>query len=299
MHAAGARTIPEFILRTAGPDGAAAGSTGDHMARAMLHNTRALVDKALAGGRYRAARNRKPPRKLGTHLWLWDCLSCSKCIPACPNDAVFEIEVEPFIGEVPVVEVSGQAWRETGSRLYRALKSTQIAIFADACNDCGNCDVYCPESGGPHIEKPRFFASLESWTRAAPLTGFVLTKEAGAFVLRARMPEGEFTLSCAPGCDRAEFEAPAGIVTVDWNTHKILAVRRPQSRTPPLDAARGGPEPVEGPDPESRAPSSATRGPSPETRVPVDLSVYMTLRLLLHALSQGPRVNFVNAAFVE
>ena len=118
---------------------------------------------------------------------------------------MFEIEVEPFVGEVPVIDVgSDGTWRETGRRLYRALKPTQIAIFADACNDCGNCDVFCPEDGGPQIEKPRFFGSLESWRRAAPLTGFVLTREDDALVLRGRMPEGDFVLTHVPGSDQAD-----------------------------------------------------------------------------------------------
>jgi putative selenate reductase len=247
-----------------------AGSNAETLDRAMLLNTRTLLDKALTGARYRADQNRKPPRKLGTHLWLWDCLSCSKCIPACPNDAVFEIEVEPFIGEVPVIEIEGGAWRDVDRRLYRALKPTQIAIFADACNDCGNCDVFCPEDGGPYIEKPRFFGSVESWQRAAPLTGFVLTKEDDAVVLRGRMPEGEFALSHAHGSGDAQFDAGGAVAVLDWESHEVLSVRQPESRIP-----------------------------NPESRTPIDLSVYLTLRLLLSALLSGPRVNFVNAAIVE
>ena len=222
MHAVGARTIPEFIVRSAGTGDSPAGSNADTLDRAMLRNTRTLLEKALTGERYRADQNRKPPRKLGTHLWLWDCLSCSKCIPACPNDAVFEIEVEPFIGEVPVIEIEGGAWRDVGRHLYRALKSTQIAIFADACNDCGNCDVFCPEDGGPYIEKPRFFGSLESWRRAAPLTGFVLTKDADAVVLRGRMAEGEFALTRIRGSAETVFDAPGAVVVVDWASHEVL-----------------------------------------------------------------------------
>jgi len=278
MRAAGARTIPEFILRSAGLDAADSEPGDADLGLAMQRNTKTLLDKALTGERYRAARNRRPPRKLGTRLWLWDCLSCRKCIPACPNDAVFEIEVEPFAGEVPVIDVvSDGTWRETGRRLYRALKPTQIAIFADACNDCGNCDVFCPEDGGPHIEKPRFFGSLASWQRAAPLTGFLLTREGDALVLRGRMPEGEFVLTRVPGSEGAVFEVPAAVVTVSWNSHEIQAARQ---RETPI------------PNPESRI-------PSPESRVPVDLSSYMTFRLLLGALSSGPRVHFANAAIVE
>ncbi len=261
MRGAGARTIPEFIERTAG--GAA---------DAMLRNTRTLLDRAVADERYRASRNRKPPRKLGTHLWFWDCVSCSKCIPVCPNDAVFEVEVEPFVGEVPILQVDGEGAREVGRRLYRAVKPTQIAIFADACNACGNCDVFCPEDGGPYLEKPRFFGSVESWRRAAPLTGFVLTKDAGTFVLRARLTDGEFTLSHEDESDRAVFGTGPVRVSVGWESHEVLSASLIESRAP-----------------------------SPESRVPVvvDFSPYMTLRLLLDALLQAPRVNFVNAEFVE
>ena len=270
MHAAGAKTIPEFVVRSAGISDSQTGPADDTLDRAMLLNTRTLLDKALTGERYRAAQNRKPPRKLGTHLWLWDCLSCSKCIPACPNDAVFEIEVEPFIGELPLVEIERGAWREVDRRVYRALKPTQIAIFADACNDCGNCDVFCPEDGGPYIEKPRFFGSLASWRRAAPLAGFVLTKEDDAFLLRGRLPEGEFALNRAWGSGDALFDAGEAAVVLGWDSHEVRAVRRRESRIP-----------------------------NPESRVLVDLSAYMTLRLLLGALLKGPRVNFANAALLE
>ena len=278
MRAVGARTIPEFILRSAGVETTPAGNGDTALDLAMRVNARTLLDKALTDGRYRAARNRRPPRKLGTHLRLWDCLSCRKCIPACPNDAVFEIDVEPFVGDVPVIDVgSDGTWRATGCRLYHALKTTQIAIFADACNDCGNCDVVCPEDGGPQFEKPRFFGSLESWRRAAPLTGFLFTREDDAFVLRGRMSEGDFVLTYVPGSDRAVFESQAAIVTVSWNSHEIQAARQRETRIP---------------NPESRV-------PSPACRIPIDLSSYMTFRLLLGALSSGPRVSFANAAFVE
>jgi len=274
MRAAGARSIPEFIQRSAGL--AAEGGAGEEdLERAMLVNARALLQQALGADRYRAARNRKPPRKLGTHLWLWDCLSCAKCIPACPNDAVFEIDIEPFIGEVPVIAIDGDGWREADKRLYRALKVTQIAIVADACNDCGNCDVFCPEDGGPQIEKPRFFGSLESWSRAAPLSGFVLTRENGAFVLRARLADGEYALTHVPGSSEAVFEASGAAVILDWHAHAVVSARR-------ADAAS-----VRAPNPESRGPAM------------VDLSPAMTLRLLLDAVLKPSRVHFVNAPFVE
>ena len=263
MRAAGARTIPEFILRSAGTGAAAAIRPRRRCAR--YRNTRTLLDRALTDERYRAAQNRKPPRKLGTHLWLWDCLSCSKCIPACPNDAVFEIEVEPFVGEVPVIEVDGEArWREADRRLYRAVKPTQIAIFADACNDCGNCDVFCPEDGGPYIEKPRFFGSLDVVAARGP--AHRLRAHEGGRCVRAARPDGR-------GRVRADARRRVGrraastpvtpVVVVAW------AIRTRSCR---FDAV-----PIPSPEP-----------PSPESAV-VDLSPYMTLRLLLDALAAAIR----------
>jgi putative selenate reductase len=293
VRASGARSIPEFILRSAGHT--AAGPPGhEDLERALLANAKALLDRALGDDRYRAASNRKPPRKLGTHLWLWDCLSCGKCIPACPNDAVFEIEIDPFIGEVPVIALDGGGWREADRRLYRALKTTQIAVFADACNDCGNCDVFCPEDGGPQVEKPRFYGSVDVWRRATPLPGFVLTREDDAFILHGRQDGIELSLTHAAGASEALFVTGPAAVSCDWESHEILSVRLLSERSP---------------NPESRpstmlgAALSPSKGriPNPESRVPVlvDLSRYLTLRLLLGALVDGRRVNFVNAPFVE
>ena len=36
----------------------------------------------------------------------------------------------------------------------------------------GDCDTYCPEYGGPFIEKPRFFSSEESYKKHHEYDGF-------------------------------------------------------------------------------------------------------------------------------
>jgi len=335
MREVGARTIPEFIERTAATRvdaGLKSCATKDAQSGATTSaidvNTQTLLEQALTSERYRSAQNRKAPRKLGTHLWLWDCISCSKCIPACPNDAVFEIEVDPFVGDVPVIAMTAGGWREVGRRLYRAMKPTQIAIFADACNDCGNCDVFCPEDGGPYIEKPRFFGSLDAWRRAAPLTGFVLTREDGVFTLLGRLDEDEFALSHRPASNVATLEHGAATVTVDWNSHEILSAgmipasaglpsrsfrpAKPRGDEGEQTAPRaGGPERPRGDEggngPPRHSPGASLRlgagqaapgSPKATGSSVVDLSAYMTLRILLDALMRPHRVNFVNAAFV-
>ncbi len=251
MRAVKARTLRDFVVHTArarGHDGAPGAA-----------NLRHLLDLALTDPRYRAAALRKP-RKLGTHLWLWDCLSCSKCIPVCPNDALFEIEVDPFVGEVPVIEVDGNNWRETERLLYRALKPTQIALVADACNACGNCDVFCPEDGGPFAEKPRFFLSMSAFRQAAPLPGFVVERRGTCLTLHGRFVDaGECALTRDVSAAHDVFEAGCVTASLDRATHQPVAA-----------ALRHG------------------------ARCRVSLAPAVTLQLLLTALLREERVNFVS-----
>ena len=67
------------------------GGGGDVDAAGLL-NTPILVAEATANPRYAWERNKGVPRKIGSKLWLYDCINCDKCVPVCPNDANFVYE---------------------------------------------------------------------------------------------------------------------------------------------------------------------------------------------------------------
>jgi putative selenate reductase len=71
----------------------------------------------------------------------------------------------------------GFASRTDGS--LKVEEKHQIGNFADFCNECGNCDVFCPEDGGPYVIKPRFFGALSDWREFAHLDGFFIEQRAG------------------------------------------------------------------------------------------------------------------------
>jgi len=54
----------------------------------------------------------------------------------------------------------------------------QLANFADLCNDCGNCDVFCLEDGGPYLAKPRLFVDRERWLADAPRDAVLIETDA-------------------------------------------------------------------------------------------------------------------------
>ena len=49
----------------------------------------------------------------------------------------------------------------------------QIIHLADFCNECGNCATFCPSSGAPFRDKPRFHVRRESYEDAG--SGFHFT----------------------------------------------------------------------------------------------------------------------------
>jgi len=88
----------------------------------------------------------------------------------------------------------------------------QIANFADFCNECGNCDVFCPEDGGPYILKPRFFGSLDAW-KLSPLDGFFARADETTATIHGRFEGREYVVSIAR--ERAEYRGDSFSICFD------------------------------------------------------------------------------------
>jgi len=139
-----------------------------------LLNTKTYVKEVTTHARYGFEKNSTPPRKVGTMLELFDCLTCDKCIPVCPNDANFALKISPCETEILEFQQNNSVWSVHGRDTLKLEKKYQIANFADFCNECGNCDIFCPEDGGPFLLKPRFFGTKESFQKFTNHDGFFL-----------------------------------------------------------------------------------------------------------------------------
>ena len=78
---------------------------------------------------------------------------CETCVTLCPNRALVALDAPQGSG----------------------LKDrTQIVVLADFCNECGNCEAFCPSVGAPYRDKPRLHltrASYECENRGYLFTG--------------------------------------------------------------------------------------------------------------------------------
>jgi len=170
MEAVGAGSIDDFVRKAHGH--------GGDVASAALANNTVVAMQAQENPRYRADNNRREPKRVDTHLRLFDCLTCDKCIPVCPNAANFVYPVAPVDVEFENVAVHPDgSLTGAGKGRFTIARKHQIANYGEFCNECGNCDTFCPELGGPYIEKPTFHRTAKAYIAAAPRDGFVVARE--------------------------------------------------------------------------------------------------------------------------
>ncbi len=163
------------------------------VAEAKIANTERYVDSLEKDARYGSERTARPARKTGHPLTLFDCATCDLCIPACPNDAISQLPaLESQIARRELVRHDG-AWKveETGRLVLT--KAHQIATYVDLCNDCGNCEVFCPDSGAPNELKVRIYGSEETWL-SDPLDGFFLERREGRDHVLGRIDGAKYSL---------------------------------------------------------------------------------------------------------
>jgi putative selenate reductase len=186
-------------------------------------NTPILVKEATENPRYKWENNKGVPRKIGSKLWLYDCINCDKCVPVCPN-------VANFVYETTAVDITydnfefapeGPPQRIPGG-VFKVAKAHQLANYADACNDCGNCDVFCPEDGGPYIEKPRFFGSLETYKKHAGRNGFYIDFAGDQTTIYGTIAGASYQLSLNPLIDRAWFSTGDAEVEIQPSSGELV-----------------------------------------------------------------------------
>jgi putative selenate reductase len=249
MRAAGASNISQYIQRAFGKDGS------------PIANTVIAAEKARQDTRYRADANRKAPVRVDSHLVVFDCLTCDKCLPVCPNAANFTYPTPKVAFDYHdlIVDSEGRIRPAEESTRFEIKETTQIANYADFCNECGNCDTFCPEYGGPFIKKPGFYSSLESWRSAAPRDGFVL-HDAN---LIGRIKSNEHKLAHVASRSVYQFSDGAVAMELDATNHQVRSCR-------PLATLQH------------------------EHRV--DLGIYHSMRHILHGVLDATQVNQLNVA---
>ncbi len=90
---------------------------------------------------------------------------CNICVTVCPNLAFHSYEITPIMYKLQnVIAFDGDVKIEKGSN-FEVIQKYQILHIADWCNQCGNCNTFCPSAGAPYLEKPHLYLEKETFER--------------------------------------------------------------------------------------------------------------------------------------
>ena len=156
MAAAGSSDLGAW--RTRQRETALAGGHADPVAAyvATLHDP-------ASNGDYTRVGTSRLPRRVDHRLATWGCVACNLCVTVCPNDAFFRLPTPDGM------DVAG---------------GQQYLLFAELCNQCGNCMVFCPEDGDPAAVKPALFLDRDRFS-LGDRPGYLLSRARGRIVVTA------------------------------------------------------------------------------------------------------------------
>ena len=148
-----------------------------------------------------------------------DCdLFCSTCVGVCPNLAFFAYETEPLEVSLPVLEGREGGWIEVARTPFELSQSVQVAVLADFCNECGNCESFCPTAGAPYRDKPRLYLGDREFQAEAD-NAYQLIGDAGEWVIRARFEGATHELSIGEEC---RYRASGVVIVFDKETFDVF-----------------------------------------------------------------------------
>jgi putative selenate reductase len=90
---------------------------------------------------------------------------CNICTTVCPNLALFAYQTNNFKIDDP-----------EGRKIFEIKQNTQILHISDWCNQCGNCNTFCPTSGAPFEQKPHLYLNKSAFNQANEGYYFIYTE---------------------------------------------------------------------------------------------------------------------------
>ena len=124
------------------------------------------------------------------------CLACDTvcniCTTVCPNRANIAYTADPFkVSTYKAVITAGRPVIQENGR-FTVTQPHQVLNIGDFCNECGNCTTFCPTSGSPYKDKPKFYLSrtdFEQESDACYMDGSgIYLKQAGKTVSLVEKP---------------------------------------------------------------------------------------------------------------
>jgi len=137
---------------------------------------------------------------------------CNICTTLCPNLALQHYEVETI--KYDLQKISNNKIIE--DTVFEITQNQQIIHIADWCNQCANCETFCPSSGAPYKEKPHLY--LNKTYFSSDKDGYYYDKNNNTLLAK----ESGFDFSLADNDNFYLYQSDNLIAKLDKKTFKIL-----------------------------------------------------------------------------
>ncbi len=91
---------------------------------------------------------------------------CNICTTVCPNFANYYYETEKQSFELSNIYLEKNSYKLEPAKTFTIKQGIQILNIDNFCNECGNCDTFCPTAGAPYKSKPKIFLTRASFEEA-------------------------------------------------------------------------------------------------------------------------------------
>ncbi|MBE0649690.1 MAG: putative selenate reductase subunit YgfK [Bacteroidales bacterium] len=91
---------------------------------------------------------------------------CNICTTVCPNFANFSYETKKETLNLQKLLVEQGRYRIENDVPFKIHQGFQILNIDNFCNECGNCDTFCPTQDAPNKSKPKVFLTWSSFDEA-------------------------------------------------------------------------------------------------------------------------------------
>ena len=119
---------------------------------------------------------------------------CNVCVSVCPNLANFSYTLTPVHYQLQKAVLCDDAHIAfEPDEDFIVSQPYQVLNIRDICNECGNCDTFCPTSGSPHRQKPGL--CLTPQTLNSEHEGYLLSRLPGRDVMIYKHNESIKTLT--------------------------------------------------------------------------------------------------------
>ncbi len=152
------------------------------------------------------------------------CLLCNKicnvCVSVCPNFANYAYQTQPEKIQLQKAVRQDDGIILENDKIFEIKQEFQIINIADFCNECGNCNTFCPTKSAPYKEKPHFYLTVKSFNDTE--SGFFISKPGNKTIL-IQKNKGRFN-TLTKTKDEYNYETEEVIAIFDQNSFQLKNV---------------------------------------------------------------------------